>query len=130
MMEDGTAPPDPVVIETVCNGSPHSEGYTDTKGYFSIELGARNGVIQDASEFSSFGSMSRRGHAGCAARGYSADSAVPSTERKVHGLRSAGQTGGVPLANGADWRDGARWTIPMSEPFCCIASDPPKRARR
>ena len=53
-MEDGTPPPDPVVIETVCNGSPHGEGYSDTKGYFSIELGARNGMMQDASEFSSF----------------------------------------------------------------------------
>ena len=53
-MEDGTAPPDPVVIETVCNGSPHGEGYTDTKGYFSIELGGRNAIMQDASEFSSF----------------------------------------------------------------------------
>jgi tetratricopeptide (TPR) repeat protein len=37
----------------VCNGSPHAEGYTDSKGYFSIELGARNGVIQDASEYTS-----------------------------------------------------------------------------
>ena len=53
-----------MVIETVCNGSAHSEGYTDAKGYFSIELGARNGVIQDASEFSSIGSMNAAGHAG------------------------------------------------------------------
>src|SRR4051794_23498874 len=45
-LEDGTPPPDPVVIESVCNGSAHNEGYTDAKGYFSIELGARNGVIQ------------------------------------------------------------------------------------
>src|SRR5580765_136952 len=50
MMEDGTPPPDRVVIETVCNGSPHGEGYTDTKGYFSIELGGRNAIMQDASE--------------------------------------------------------------------------------
>ena len=28
-------PSEPVVIETVCNGSPHGEGYTDAKGYFS-----------------------------------------------------------------------------------------------
>jgi tetratricopeptide (TPR) repeat protein len=52
MMEDGTAPAEPVVIQTVCNGNPHSEGYTDAKGYFSIELGSRNSaMIQDASEF-------------------------------------------------------------------------------
>jgi tetratricopeptide (TPR) repeat protein len=39
------------VIQTVCNGAPHSEGYTDSKGYFSIELGANRTVIQDASEY-------------------------------------------------------------------------------
>jgi len=57
MLEDGTPPPESVTIETVCNGTPHSEGYTDTKGYFSLELGSRNGVIQDASEMSSFSSL-------------------------------------------------------------------------
>jgi tetratricopeptide (TPR) repeat protein len=64
MMEDGIAPPDPVVIETVCNGSTHGEGYTDVKGYFAIELGARNAVIQDASEFSSFSRMNATGMGG------------------------------------------------------------------
>lgn len=56
-LEDGTAPPEPVVIETVCNGQPHGEGYTDTKGYFGIELGSRNNVVQDASEYTSISSM-------------------------------------------------------------------------
>jgi tetratricopeptide (TPR) repeat protein len=51
VIEDGAAPPGLVTLETVCNGSPHGEGYADSKGYFSIELGARNGVIQDASEY-------------------------------------------------------------------------------
>ena len=51
MLEDGTSPPGLVTLETVCNGAPHGEGYADSKGYFSFELGARNGVIQDASEF-------------------------------------------------------------------------------
>jgi tetratricopeptide (TPR) repeat protein len=82
-MEDGTAPPDPVVIETVCNGSSHNEGYTDAKGYFSIELGARNGVIQDASEFSSIGSMNAPGMLG----GNSTTGGLggSSTERKYMG---------------------------------------------
>jgi tetratricopeptide (TPR) repeat protein len=53
MLEDGTAPTEPVVLQTVCNGNPHSEGYTDGKGYFSIELGRNRGMIQDASEFDS-----------------------------------------------------------------------------
>src|SRR5690349_14555794 len=41
-LEDGSAPPEPVIIETVCSGMPHGEGYTDPKGYFGIELGSRN----------------------------------------------------------------------------------------
>jgi tetratricopeptide (TPR) repeat protein len=65
MLEDGTVPSGQVVIETVCNGIGHSEGYTDSKGYFGIELGARNGMINDASENGSFrvpgGSMSSQG---------------------------------------------------------------------
>jgi tetratricopeptide (TPR) repeat protein len=56
--EDGTALPGSVTIETVCSGSPHAEGYSDGKGYFTIELGARTGVIQDASEYNSRGSLS------------------------------------------------------------------------
>jgi len=57
-MEDGTPPPEPVVIETICSGSPHGEGHSDTQGYFSLELGSRRGMIQDASEFSSVSGMS------------------------------------------------------------------------
>jgi tetratricopeptide (TPR) repeat protein len=53
VLEDGTAPAGLITVETVCNGSSHAEGYTDSKGYFSIELGARNGVPQDATEFTS-----------------------------------------------------------------------------
>lgn len=53
MIEDGTPPSEPVVLMTVCNGMNHSEGYTDSKGYFSLELGSNRGVIQDASEYSS-----------------------------------------------------------------------------
>ena len=48
--EDGSAPDDTVTIERVCPGSVRSEGYTDSKGYFSIELGNEQNVFQDASE--------------------------------------------------------------------------------
>jgi tetratricopeptide (TPR) repeat protein len=62
MMEEGSAPPESVVIENVCNGSAHAEGYTDNKGYFAIELGNKNnGVLQDASEYSSAGNYSGGG---------------------------------------------------------------------
>src|ERR1039458_9696095 len=49
MVDDGTPPPETVVIERVCNGNPRAEGYTDHRGYFSIDLGMERGVLQDAS---------------------------------------------------------------------------------
>jgi tetratricopeptide (TPR) repeat protein len=49
MVDDGTAPPETAVIERVCNGNARAEGYTDHKGYFSIDLGMDRGVMQDAS---------------------------------------------------------------------------------
>jgi tetratricopeptide (TPR) repeat protein len=50
LMEDGNPPTESVTIERVCGGSPHAEGYTDSKGYFGIQLGQSRGVLQDASE--------------------------------------------------------------------------------
>ena len=50
MMEDGGPPPEPVTIERMCSGnSPRPEGYTDSKGHFSIELGRNQGMFADAS---------------------------------------------------------------------------------
>jgi tetratricopeptide (TPR) repeat protein len=49
ILEDGTPPPDSVTIERVCNGSPRPEGYTNSKGHFSIELGRNNAIFADAS---------------------------------------------------------------------------------
>jgi tetratricopeptide (TPR) repeat protein len=70
MMEDGSPLPEIVTIERVCNGQTHAEGYTDLKGYFGIELGARNnGVMQDASNYGldsagNFGSPGMSGMSG------------------------------------------------------------------
>jgi tetratricopeptide (TPR) repeat protein len=51
LVEDGNPPTEMAVIERVCGGSTRAEGYTDSKGYFFIELGNRNnGILQDASE--------------------------------------------------------------------------------
>jgi hypothetical protein len=50
MMEEGTPPPALVVIERVCNGASHSEGYTDSRGYFSIRLGQTTQAVADARE--------------------------------------------------------------------------------
>ena len=49
MLEDGTPPPDSVTIERVCNGVTRPEGYTNSKGQFSFELGRNNNVMADAS---------------------------------------------------------------------------------
>lgn len=53
VLEDGTPPPDPVVIERVCNGVARPEAHTDTKGRFSFQLGQNNAVMADASVSSS-----------------------------------------------------------------------------
>lgn len=49
MMEDGTAPPEPVMLVLVCNGRPRPQGYTDSKGRFSVALGQNQQVFADAS---------------------------------------------------------------------------------
>jgi tetratricopeptide (TPR) repeat protein len=49
MLDDGTPPPGPVTIERVCNGNPRAQGYTDSKGRFSFQLGQTQGIMQDAS---------------------------------------------------------------------------------
>jgi len=48
-LDDGTPPPEPVVIERVCNGTPHAEGYTDSKGHFNFQVGQNTAMMQDAS---------------------------------------------------------------------------------
>lgn len=49
LMDDGTPPPDSVVIERVCNGTPRPEAYTDSKGRFQFQLGQNSGMMADAS---------------------------------------------------------------------------------
>ncbi|MBL8174001.1 MAG: tetratricopeptide repeat protein [Bryobacterales bacterium] len=49
VLDDGTPPPESVVIERVCNGNPRPEGYTDSKGRFSFQLGQNSHLMADAS---------------------------------------------------------------------------------
>jgi tetratricopeptide (TPR) repeat protein len=49
LLENGSPPPERVTIERVCTGLPIPEGYTDSKGNFSFEMGRRLGVQLDAS---------------------------------------------------------------------------------
>jgi tetratricopeptide (TPR) repeat protein len=48
VMPDGTAPPAGVVIEKVCNGSPHPQAYTDTQGNFSFQVGQTQDMLPEA----------------------------------------------------------------------------------
>jgi tetratricopeptide (TPR) repeat protein len=48
VLEDGTPPPDSVVIERVCNGVARPEGYTDSKGHFGFQLGQNTAMMSDA----------------------------------------------------------------------------------
>ncbi len=57
VLAEGTPPPEPVVVERVCNGRPRPEGYTDSKGRFSFQLGQNQGMFADAS-VGSIGEMS------------------------------------------------------------------------
>jgi tetratricopeptide (TPR) repeat protein len=49
LVEGGTAPPGPVAIERVCNGTARKQSYTDNSGSFQFQLD-QNLVFQEASE--------------------------------------------------------------------------------
>lgn len=50
LLDDGTPPSERIAIQRVCNARPRTEGYTDSRGYFSIQLGADpSASLDDAS---------------------------------------------------------------------------------
>ncbi len=63
---DGGAPAERVAIERVCSGRPHTEGYTDSKGNFSFQLGQYNMLYADASESNPMGGLGRSSSTGAA----------------------------------------------------------------
>ena len=65
MMDDGTAPTEQVVIERICGTNPKPEGYTDSKGNFSFELGRNQATMADAS----YGNAGDDGFGGLSGRG-------------------------------------------------------------
>lgn len=64
MLDDGTAPPDTVVIETVCGGVVRPQAYTDSKGRFSFQVGQNTNMMMDASVSSVDTPFPRGGTAG------------------------------------------------------------------
>jgi tetratricopeptide (TPR) repeat protein len=97
MMDDGTAPPETVVIERICGGSRRPEGYTDSKGRFSFQLDQNRALVPDASEnaVDMGGPMS----AGGSGRGYGTTAAGGGTT-----ARSSGTLGTDPRLMGCDLR--------------------------
>jgi tetratricopeptide (TPR) repeat protein len=57
MMADGAPLPPGISIQRVCQGSPRTVAYTDSKGNFSFQWGDYAGITPDASEQSSMGAM-------------------------------------------------------------------------
>ena len=49
LMDDGSRPPVGVLIERICGSVIRPEGYTDTKGNFSFQLGQNSQMMMDAS---------------------------------------------------------------------------------
>jgi Tfp pilus assembly protein PilF len=68
VLDDGTPPPDTVVIETVCGGIVKPQAYTDSKGRFSFQVGQNTHMMMDASVSSLDSSMPMGGMAGSGSR--------------------------------------------------------------
>jgi tetratricopeptide (TPR) repeat protein len=49
LLDDGTPPPEIVIIESVCSGVARQQAYTDSKGRFSFQWGQNTSMMMDAS---------------------------------------------------------------------------------
>jgi tetratricopeptide (TPR) repeat protein len=49
-VDDGTPLTDPALIQSVCQGNVRNEGYTDSRGQFSLDLGSQREAIGSAQE--------------------------------------------------------------------------------
>jgi tetratricopeptide (TPR) repeat protein len=63
VMDDGSKPNGDITIKRVCNGSPHTEAHTDSKGNFSFQVGANPMSMMDASDSSMADMPGRRSNA-------------------------------------------------------------------
>jgi len=63
LFDDGTKPNIDIVVDLVCNGIPHPQGHTDSKGHFSFQVGQNPQAIdvQDASVDGSRGPLGAMG---------------------------------------------------------------------
>jgi len=86
MTDDGTAPPDRVRVELTCNSLPRPQGWSDSKGNFTVQLGSTN---PDEAFDLSYGTPSERNPGGAAAK--TAPTAVETIPKDLTGcdLRGA-----------------------------------------
>lgn len=62
VVDDGTPLTDPALIQSVCQGNIRSEGYTDSKGQFSLDLNSQREAFGSAQEtYSPSSAMTNRG---------------------------------------------------------------------
>ena len=61
-LDDGTPVTDSVAIQTNCRGQLRTRGYSDSKGYFSIELSSNNSALAASSDASESMSTPMRGN--------------------------------------------------------------------
>ncbi|MGD0497807.1 MAG: hypothetical protein ABSC23_05160 [Bryobacteraceae bacterium] len=60
LLDDGTPPAEPAVVESLCNSVVKTEAYTDSKGGFSFELGGKSDLnVEDNSDSAQNGASSR-----------------------------------------------------------------------
>jgi tetratricopeptide (TPR) repeat protein len=50
ILDDGSTPRDPITIERVCGTYVYKEGYANSRGEYSVQLGLNTGIILDASQ--------------------------------------------------------------------------------
>jgi len=101
MLDDGTPPPEPVVIERVCNGRAYPEAYTDTKGRFSFRVGEGNNIaaMGDASVSGAAGGL---GPPGSNVGGFGGND--PFNNGRFGGRGLGGDEGGFVDLTGCDLR--------------------------
>jgi tetratricopeptide (TPR) repeat protein len=68
LLEDGTPPPEQVLVQRTCDGYAIPQGYTDARGHFSFELGRNPSAALDAQNQIFEAATSQRDLTGCELR--------------------------------------------------------------
>ena len=94
-LDDGSAPPSPVMLRRVCSGRSYDAGYTDSDGAFSFQVDASK-TTNDPTDASEGTGRPQPG----LADGH-LDPVDKSPDRRTTGLRTAGHPSGIPKRHDA-----------------------------